>query len=86
MYSISNWQILSRISLEDGGYLAVDNSSEVVGSEYLPDQTSVCLATNKGDVLLCNTMSNEVRTVVLTGAHHSFFSVATARSATKRRA
>ena len=55
-----------------------DNSSKVVGSEYLPDQTSVCVATNRGDVLLCNIMSNEVRAGFLTDPHiqHSFFLVA----------
>ena len=79
MYSISNWQVLTRISLEDGGYLMADSSSKVVGSEYLPDQTSVCLATNRGDVLLCNIMSNEVRPGFLTDPtykQHSFFLVA----------
>ena len=81
MYSIWNWQVLTRISLEDDGYLAVDNSSKVVGSEYLPDQTSLCLATNKGDVLLCNTTNNEVRAVILTDVHHSFFLAAAALSA-----
>ena len=49
-----------NISLESDGYLIEDGSSKVVGSEYLPDQTSVCVATSKGDVLLCNSLTNEV--------------------------
>ena len=53
--------MLTNISLVEDGYLADDGSSFIVGLQFLPDQTSVCVATSKGDLLLCNVVTNEVR-------------------------
>ena len=55
-------QVVCQVSLVDEGYGSSPDDAElvIVGIEHLPDQMSVCVATDRGDVLLWNTANNEV--------------------------
>ena len=52
-----------QISLVSDGYLPPDGSGIIVDIEHLPDQMAVCVATWRGDLILWNTSTNEVRMV-----------------------
>ena len=54
-------QVVSTVSLVSGGYLAEDGSGRVIAIQHLPDLESVCVATDKGDVILWNTVTDQAR-------------------------
>lgn len=53
-------QAVSSVSLVSDGYLPEDGSGCVIGMQHLPDLESVCVATAKGDVILWNTVTDQV--------------------------
>ena len=53
-------QVVSEVSLRDGGYLCDDGQTHVICTQYLFDQMSVCIVTSAGDIILWNVTSNEV--------------------------
>ncbi len=57
-------QVVVRVSLEESGYACADGSARVVGMEHVINQTGVCVATSRGDVLLCSSVTSEVRVCV----------------------
>lgn len=59
----STHQAVSSVSLVSDGYLPEDGSGCVIGMQHLPDLESVCVATAKGDVILWNTVTDQVECV-----------------------
>ncbi|XP_073242058.1 elongator complex protein 1-like [Porites lutea] len=59
----SNQQIVSSVSLVTDGYLPDDGTGRVTGIQHLPDLESVCVATGKGDVILWNTVTEQLECV-----------------------
>ena len=55
-------QVVSTVSLITDGYLPEDGSGHVIVIQHLPDLDSVCAATDKGDVILWNTITDQART------------------------
>ncbi|XP_074850568.1 elongator complex protein 1 isoform X2 [Carettochelys insculpta] len=54
---------MNDISLTVDGFLPEDGSGHIVGIEDLPDQESVCIATEAGDVILCNLSTKQLECV-----------------------
>lgn len=54
-------QVVSTVSLVSDGYLPEDGSGHVIAIQHLPDLDSVCVATDKGDVILWNTVMDQAR-------------------------
>lgn len=54
-------QVINTVSLITDGYLPEDGSGHVIAIQHLPDLDSVCAATDKGDVILWNTLTNQAR-------------------------
>lgn len=54
-------QVISTVSLITDGYLPEDGSGHIIAIQHLPDLDSVCAATDKGDVILWNTLTNQAR-------------------------
>lgn len=59
----SNQQKVSSVSLVTNGYLPEDGTGRVTGIQHLPDLESVCVATGKGDVILWNTVTEQLECV-----------------------
>ncbi|KAJ7339624.1 hypothetical protein OS493_006029 [Desmophyllum pertusum] len=59
----SSQQVVSSVSLVSDGYLHEDGSGCVIGIQHLPDLESVCVATGKGDVILWNTVTDQIECV-----------------------
>lgn len=56
-------QISAVVSLVSDGYMPQDGSGKVVGIQCLPDQQSVCAATDNGNLLLWNVPIGELECV-----------------------
>lgn len=56
-------EISGVISLVNDGYLPPDGSGKVVGIQCIPDQQSVCVATDNGNLLLWNVFTQELECV-----------------------
>ena len=54
-------QVISTVSLITDGYLPEDGSGHIIAIQHLPDLDSVCAATDKGDVILWNTLTDQAR-------------------------
>ena len=54
-------QVVSTVSLITDGYLPEDGSGHIIAIQHLPDMDSVCAATDKGDVILWNTLTDQAR-------------------------
>lgn len=54
-------QVVSTVSLVSDGYLPEDGSGHVIAIQHLPDLDSVCVVTDKGDVILWNTVMDQAR-------------------------
>lgn len=54
-------QVVSTVSLVSDGYLPEDGSGHVIAIQHLLDLDSVCVATDKGDVILWNTVMDQAR-------------------------
>lgn len=54
-------QVISTVSLVSDGFLPKDGSGRVIAIQHLPDLESVCVATDKGDVILWNTVTDQAR-------------------------
>lgn len=54
-------QVVSSVSLVADGYLPEDGSGHVIAIQHLPDLESVCVATDKGDVILWSTVTDQAR-------------------------
>ncbi|KAI8490926.1 hypothetical protein Bbelb_313450, partial [Branchiostoma belcheri] len=55
--------ILCSVSLRETAYLCEDDTSHLVGIQFLQDQDSVCAATSSGDVILWNILTQELECV-----------------------
>ncbi|XP_078368242.1 elongator complex protein 1-like isoform X2 [Oculina patagonica] len=62
-FQSSSQQVVSTVSLVSDGYLPEDGSGRVIAIQHLPDLESVCVATGKGDVILWNTVTNQIECV-----------------------
>ena len=58
-------QVISTVSLITDGYLPEDGSGHIIAIQHLPDLDSVCATTDKGDVILWNTLTNQARAFYL---------------------
>ncbi|XP_070543580.1 elongator complex protein 1-like [Ptychodera flava] len=56
-------QLTLQVSLVEEGYVSEDGTNHVVGIQHLPDQLSVCVATQNGDVLLCDCNTQQLECV-----------------------
>nr|XP_006133345.1 elongator complex protein 1 [Pelodiscus sinensis] len=56
-------QVTTDISLTVDGFLPEDGSGRIVGIEDLPDQECVCVATEAGDVIMCNLSTKQLECV-----------------------
>ncbi|XP_071964263.1 elongator complex protein 1-like [Antedon mediterranea] len=56
-------QVSLNVSLTTEGYIQPNSTDHVIGLQHIPDQQSVCAATNRGDVLLINTITNEIECI-----------------------
>ncbi|KAK3728978.1 hypothetical protein QZH41_008724, partial [Actinostola sp. cb2023] len=54
---------VTNVSLVAENYLPSDGSGKVIGIQHVPDIESVCIATFSGDVILCNTIKEELECV-----------------------
>ena len=54
-------QVVSTVSLVSDGYLPEDGTGHVIAIQHLPDLDSVCAVTDKGDVILWNTVTDQAR-------------------------
>ncbi|KAM4054060.1 elongator complex protein 1 isoform 1-T2 [Anomaloglossus baeobatrachus] len=56
-------KIISDVSLTPECFLPDDGSGHVVGIQDVPDQESVCVATDTGDVIMCNLNTGQLECV-----------------------
>ncbi|XP_020621181.1 elongator complex protein 1-like isoform X1 [Orbicella faveolata] len=56
-------QVVSTVSLITEGYLPEDGSGHIIAIQHLPDVDSVCAAIDKGDVILWNTLTDQIECV-----------------------
>ena len=53
-------QVVSHVSLAEGGYLSDDGQVHIICTQYLFDRMAVSVVTSAGDIILWNVTTNEV--------------------------